>query len=75
MVGKDLIDTAYDFPWALLLTGIGGVISIVTSFITLGLSCQANTERRQIHPNNTVAMTQAGSFQNPGYSAPLAGYA
>ena len=78
LVGKDLIDSSYDFPWALLLTGIGGIISTITMFLTIVLSCQTSTQRRQIQPDNTdntVAMQQAGIYQNPGYSAPLTTYA
>ena len=54
LVGKDLLDSnslarsLYDFPWALLLTGIGGVISALTMLITICLSC--NAENSQIHP-------------------------
>ena len=74
LVGKDVIGTLYDFPWALLLTGIGGVISALTMLFTIVLSCQANTERRQIQPSNVSTVNQGGSYYNPGYSAPLGVY-
>ena len=92
LVGKDLIEiknkleggSPYEFPWALLCSGIGGIISAMSVLFGLNYCCQVKTinKRRQRNPpvaaNYPSAPQNATYFggynYNTGYSPPVDDY-
>ena len=90
MVGKDLIEiekkfedgSPYEFPWALLCTGVGGIVSALSILIGINYCCQVkkmNTRNPPIIMNTPSAPqneTYFGGYNyNTGNAPPMSSYA
>ena len=92
MVGKDLIDiektlegaSPYEFPWALLCTGIGGIISAMSVLFGLNYCCQVKKINKRRERNPPIAANYPNAPQNEtifggynyntGYTPPVNDY-
>lgn len=76
-------DSSFKFPWALLLTGIGGIFSAIAVLVSIKSGCQVRRAPHQNQGNNTTTGQQSvpqthnylgGYNYNAGYSPQVTGY-